>query len=105
MVPETFSDGIGRVFFSEGMVRIELISLSGGESDENGAPRGEVRQRIVMTPHAFLRSLQVQHQVVAKLQEAGVIVPANGAGAAAKAEPTATVTAPKPPRTPNFSTG
>jgi hypothetical protein len=72
MVPETYADGIGRIGFSEGMVRIELISLAPSEK-EGTEPKAEVRQRLVMTPHAFLRALQAQHALLQKLEQAGLV--------------------------------
>src|SRR5437867_1700509 len=99
MIPEVFVDGIGRIGFVDGMVRIELISRSGAETDEQGRPRPEVRQRLIMTLNAFLQGLQAQQSVIAKLQEAGVLrvdaAPAAGTPAPA---PTPAVL----PKSPNF---
>lgn len=106
MIPEIFVDGIGRIGLVEGMIRIELISRSGNETDEQGRPTPEVRQRLVMTLNAFLQSLQAQQSVIAKLQEAGVIKfepqPAAGATPAPAAGNGA---APLAPKSPNFGGG
>src|SRR5690349_15584071 len=72
MVAETFADGIGRIGFADGMVRIELVSRSGA-AFAGEEPRAEVQGRIVMTPQAFLQSLMAQQQALLKLEEAGVI--------------------------------
>ena len=72
MIPETYADGIGRIGFSEGMVRIELISIVPSER-EGGEAKTEVRHRLVMTPHGFLRALQAQHSLLQKLEQAGLV--------------------------------
>lgn len=96
MVPETFADGIGRIGFSEGMVRIELVSVA--DQDKEGRPVRETCRRIVMTPQGFMQSVQAQLNLVRKLEEAGVIrrAPAAGEQAAAPASNGAA------PRSPNF---
>lgn len=106
MIPEIFVDGIGRIGFFEGMIRIELISRSGAETDEQGRPKPEVRQRLIMSLNGFLQGLQAQQSVIAKLQEAGVLrvepqpaqaaMPAAGPAAANGATPAA-------PKSPNFT--
>ncbi len=64
-VPEIFIDGIGEIALKEGLIRIELLSISGAEP--------EVRQRLIMTAPAFLHAVQLQQNVVAKLEEAGIV--------------------------------
>jgi hypothetical protein len=64
-IPETFIDRFGEVSFREGMVRIELVSLS---SDE---PR--VIRRLIMSVQAFMQMQPVQRDMLERLQEAGVI--------------------------------
>jgi hypothetical protein len=106
MIPEVFVDGIGRIGFADGVLRIELITRSGSETDEQGRPKPEVRQRLVMSLNGFLQGLQAQQQVVAKLQEAGILrvepqpaqgaAPAGGNGAAVPSTP---------PKSPNFNVG
>ncbi len=102
MIPEVFVDGIGRIGFSDGVLRIELITRSGSETDEQGRPKPEVRQRLVMTLNAFLQGLQAQQGVIAKLQEAGIIKlepqPAPPASPAA-----GNGVAPASPKSPNFT--
>jgi hypothetical protein len=106
MIPEVFVDGIGRIGLVEGMIRIELISRSGAEPDEQGRPKPEVRQRLIMSLNAFLQGLQAQQSVIAKLQEAGVIraepQPA-GPGAVAPTPAAGNGAAPVLPKSPNFS--
>src|SRR5262245_54715363 len=109
-VLETFIDRFGEVSFKEGMIRIELVSLSGAE------PR--VTQRLIMSVHAFVQTLPVQHQMLERLQRAGVIRTAPSAQPEATPEPTPESTdrpptepepvprpqAPvAPPKSPNFA--
>lgn len=70
MVAEVFADGVGRVDFVSGVVRIELVSL---EPAESGQGKMEVRQRIVMPVDGFLHSLNTMGDLVNKLVEAGVL--------------------------------
>lgn len=95
MTPETFADGIGRIGLSEGMVRIELVSIA--DQDAEGRAVREVRHRIVMTPQGFLQAVQAQLNLVRKLEEAGVLrrAPAPGGEGAAPATT-------GNPRSPNF---
>lgn len=98
MVPETFADGVGRIGFSEGMVRIELVSVA--DQDKDGRAVREPCHRLVMTPQGFMQAVQAQINLIRKLEEAGVIrrAPAN-AQEQAQAAPPANGTA---PRSPNF---
>jgi hypothetical protein len=95
MIPETFADGIGRIGFSEGMVRIELVSVA--DQDKDGRPVREACRRIVMTPQGFMQSVQAQLNLIRKLEEAGVIRRAPASG-----EPAATPANGAAPRSPNF---
>src|SRR5215470_8627371 len=65
LVPELFIDGFGEISFKDGLIRIELVSHSGEQP--------EVRQRLIMTTPAFLHAFQLQENMVAKFEEAGVI--------------------------------
>jgi hypothetical protein len=73
MVPEIYVDGIGRIGFADGMVRIELVSVPPPEPGREGESQPEPRARIVMTPHGFLSSLQSLHSLLKKLEAAGVV--------------------------------
>ena len=61
MVAEIFADGVGRVDFVSGVVRIELVSL---EPAESGQGKMEVRQRIAMPVDGFLHSLNTMGDLV-----------------------------------------
>jgi hypothetical protein len=72
MVPETFTDGIGWIGLSEGMIRIEFMTIPPAAEADGRKPEPEVRHRIIMTPQAFLRSVIAQQRLIAKLQNASV---------------------------------
>jgi hypothetical protein len=76
-IPETFVDAFGEIAFKHGMIRIELVSLSGNE------PR--VTQRLITSLQAFSQMLQTQNGMLESLEKAGVIRPAQPAP---EAEPT-----------------
>ena len=99
MILETFADGIGRIGFSEGMVRIELVSV--GIPEKEGKPVREVCHRLVMTPQGFMQAVQGQLNLIRKLEEAGIIrrAPAPAGEGAGAAPATA---ANGGPRSPNF---
>ncbi len=75
MVPETFSDGIGWIGLSEGMIRIDFVTRPPAAENDGRRPEPEIRHRIIMTPQAFLRSCVAQQRLIAKLQEAGMVRP------------------------------
>ncbi|SFP77469.1 hypothetical protein SAMN03159463_04853 [Mesorhizobium sp. NFR06] len=64
-VPETFVDAFGEISLKHGMIRIELVSLSGSE------PR--VTQRLITSLKAFSQMLQTQNGMREQLEKAGVI--------------------------------
>ena len=78
-VPETFVDVFGEISFKHGMIRIELVSLSG--------PEPRVTQRLITSLQAFKQMLQAQNGMLEQLEKAGVIRPAQPAQAPAEAEP------------------
>ena len=100
MIPETFADGIGRIGFSEGMVRIELVSVA--MQDKDGKAVREPCHRLVLTPQGFMQAVQAQLNLIRKLEEAGVIRrnPAGGEATVAAAAPAPAANG--VPRSPNF---
>src|SRR5436305_11522857 len=78
-VQETFVDAVGEISFKHGMIRIELVSLSG--------PEPRVTQRLVTNLPAFRQMLQAQNGMLEQLEKAGVVRPAQPAQAPAEAEP------------------
>jgi len=65
VVPETFVDAFGEISLKHGMIRIELVSLSGSE------PR--VTQRLITSLQAFSQMLQAQNGMREQLEKAGVM--------------------------------
>ena len=121
-VPETFSDAFGEISLKHGMIRIELLSLSG--------PEPRVTQRLIMNLQAFSQMVQAQNGMLEQLEKAGVVrstsappaadpTPERGGVVAAvrrlarmepvpqpaepPAGPPAAATALGPPKSPNFS--
>src|SRR5215475_8305907 len=70
-VPETFVDALGEISLKHGMIRIELVSLSG--------PEPRVTQRLITSLQAFSQMLQAQNGMLERLEKAGVIRPAQPA--------------------------
>ncbi|RWM13391.1 MAG: hypothetical protein EOR72_18875 [Mesorhizobium sp.] len=123
-VPETFVDAFGEISLKHGMIRIELVSLSGSE------PR--VTQRLITSLQAFSQMLQTQNGMREQLEKAGVMrsqqlspgaepgspppvgEETGGAGAAVvrlMPQPASAAATPEPapalrlPKSPNFSDG
>src|SRR4051794_29611216 len=67
-VPEIFIDAFGEISFKHGMIRIELVSLSG--------PEPRVTQRLITSLPAFSQMLQAQNGMFKQLETAGVVRPA-----------------------------
>jgi hypothetical protein len=80
-VPETYVDAVGEISLKHGMIRIELVSLSGSE------PR--VTQRLITSLQAFSQMLQAQNGMREQLEKAGVIRPSEPSpGAESGSQPT-----------------
>src|SRR5215831_13959008 len=106
-VPETFVDAFGEISPKHGMIRIELVSLSGSE------PR--VKQRLITSLQAFSQMLQAQNGMLEQLEKAGVVHLPSSPPAAEPAPDRASAPAPVselarrlkadlgPPKSPNFS--
>ena len=71
-VPELYADGIGGISLTEGLVRIELVSLLPNAVEPN-RPTPDVRQRLLMTPQGFLQAFAAMQDLLGKLEEAGVV--------------------------------
>jgi hypothetical protein len=65
--PETFVDAFGEISLKHGMIRIELVSLSG--------PEPRVTQRLITSLQAFSQMLQAENGMLEQLQKAGLIRP------------------------------
>ena len=58
MSDELFVDGVGEVVITGMVVRIDLVAFNTSDRNEQGRPKGEVRQRIVMPVDGFVRAVQ-----------------------------------------------
>lgn len=74
MVPEIYADGIGEISLSNGVIRIDLISLSPVQKDSKDPPLREVRQRVIMSPQGFIEAFGTMENVMKKLVDMGAIV-------------------------------
>ncbi|CAO3459431.1 hypothetical protein [Azospirillum largimobile] len=81
-IPELYADGVFDIGFGNGMVRIDLFSLSALRKDDNGQPLPAIRQRLVMSLPGFIASLSALEGMRQRLEAAGVLAP-GAAGAAA----------------------
>lgn len=78
-IPELYADGVFDIGFGNGMVRIDLFSLSALRKDANGQPLPAIRQRVVMSLPGFLASLSALEGMRQRLEAAGVLPPGSGA--------------------------
>ncbi|PWC48060.1 hypothetical protein [Azospirillum sp. TSA6c] len=88
-IPELYADGVFDIGFGNGMVRIDLFSLSALRKDGNGQPLPAIRQRVVMSLPGFLASLSALEGMRQRLEAAGVLPPNSGAGPASPLAPSA----------------
>lgn len=77
-IPELYADGVFDIGFGNGMVRIDLFSLSALRKDGNGQPLPAIRQRVVMSLPGFLASLSALEGMRQRLEAAGVLPPGSG---------------------------
>ena len=84
---DIFADGIGEITLSGGMVRMDLVTLTGSQSKSGEKPKLETSQRVIMPPDGFLRSFSAMESLVKQLVDAGLVKPrdqqasADGGGA------------------------
>jgi len=69
---EIFVDGIGKIHFTGGMVRYDLVTLQPGEN-EGDQPTPEEKVRIIMPPDGFLATFNTMQRLIDQLLEAGVL--------------------------------
>ncbi|MCP5000939.1 MAG: hypothetical protein GY933_19910 [Hyphomicrobiales bacterium] len=72
-VTEIFTDGVGQNRFSNGVIRLDLVSASdiGGPEDDDGA--ATVTHRLILSPQGFIRTVQTMSLLMNQLLEAGII--------------------------------
>lgn len=94
MTEELYADQIGEIAVTGSVIRLDLVSLSGTERDENKKPKPVFRQRIIMPVEGFVQSFALMAQVLQQLEKSGVIKKAPAKGD----KPTAEIK----PNSPNF---
>jgi hypothetical protein len=73
MHSELYTDGVDEITVSGSIVRLDLVSLSPTERDENNAPKRVLRQRLILSVEAFANSVEVMQKALQSLVEAGVV--------------------------------
>ncbi len=68
---EIFVDGIGKIHFTAGMVRFDMISLDPVEEGKDPVPRNKVR--IIMPPEGFLSAFNTMQNLIDQLLENGIL--------------------------------
>jgi hypothetical protein len=101
-IPELYADGVFDIGFGNGMVRIDLFSLSALRKDANGQPLPAIRQRVVMSLPGFLASLSALEGMRQRLEAAGVLPPGSGAGPGAPVSAPPHAPSVTPPAVPAF---
>jgi hypothetical protein len=96
---EVFADGVGEVMLTGSVVRLDLVSLSLTEKDENGQPKIAFRQRVVMPVDGFVRSFGMMAQLMQQLEQKGVV----RRGETPSREPAAQPAPGAKPASPNFT--
>jgi hypothetical protein len=73
MIPELYSDGVGEVTVGGSIVRVDFVSLSPTERDENNNPKLVLRQRLIFSVEGFANSVDVMQKALQGLVDAGVV--------------------------------
>lgn len=73
MNQEIFADGISGIHVTGGLVRIDLMSVQPQLKSENGQPVVEINKRIIMPLDGFVRSLEIQQDILRQLVDGGVL--------------------------------
>ena len=72
---DIFADGIGEITLSGGMVRMDLVTLTGSQANSDEKPKLEFSQRVIMPPDGFLKSFSAMENLVKQLIDAGLVKP------------------------------
>ena len=72
IVPEIFTDGVGRYRFGGGVVRIDLVSASEAANGEKET-QTTVTHRLILSPEGFLRTVSAMNTLLNQLVKAGVV--------------------------------
>ncbi len=72
IVPEIFTDGVGRYRFGGGVVRIDLVSATEAANGEQQT-QTTVTHRLILSPEGFLRTVSAMNTLLNQLVKAGVV--------------------------------
>ena len=75
---EVYVDGIGKIHFTGGMVRYDMVTLEPNENGKEPIPQEKVR--IIMPPDGFLATFNTMQRLIDQLLEAGVLKKNENAG-------------------------
>jgi hypothetical protein len=73
MHAEVYTDGIDEITVGGAIVRVDLVSLSPTERDENNAPKKVFCKRLIFSIEAFANSVEVMQNALQGLVDAGVV--------------------------------
>jgi hypothetical protein len=73
MHEEIYADGVGEITVTGNIVRIDFVSLSPTQRDDNNKPKTVFRQRVVMPTEAFANTTELMKNVLRGLIESGAI--------------------------------
>lgn len=68
---ETYSDGVYQIHVVENTIRLDFMRLQ--PSPENNTPVPKPFERLILTPQGFMRTYEAMGQIVAKLEEIGML--------------------------------
>ena len=68
---EVYVDSIGKIHFTGGMVRYDMVTL---EPNDNGQePTPQEKMRVIMPPDGFLATFNTMQKLIDQLVDAGVL--------------------------------
>jgi hypothetical protein len=67
---EIFVDGIGKIHFTGGMIRYDMVTLNPTENGKE--PVADEKIRIIMPPDGFLATFNTMQKLIDQLVDAGV---------------------------------
>jgi hypothetical protein len=73
MHDEIYTDGIDEITVGGSIVRVDLVSMSPTERDADNAPKKVFRQRVIFSIEGFANSVEVMHNALQGLVDAGVV--------------------------------
>jgi len=74
---EIFADGISGIHITQGLIRIDFMTLQPHLQSENGQPVVNISQRLIMPLDRFIEAVALQQNAVEQLIKAGVVQPAS----------------------------